>query len=222
MKNMSKKVLIVQGGWSGHDPENVSQLFGKMLAASGYEVEISSSLESFSNKQKLLDLSLIVPVWTMGKIPEEYAQNVADAVASGVGMAGCHGGMCDAFRECCTWQFLTGAQWVAHPGGDGVTYEVNIKKNASSFITNGIDDFQVTSEQYYIHVDPAVNVLATTRFPVFSGPYETNGMVDVPVLYTKTYGKGRIFYSSLGHTAKVFEVAQAYETMRRGLLWAAK
>ncbi len=158
----------------------------------------------------------------MGEISEEYAVNVANAVEEGVGIAGCHGGMCDAFRNNTTWQFLTGSQWVAHPGNDGVEYTVNIKKNSSSPIIEGIEDFAVKSEQYYIHIDPCVNVLATTRFPTVDGPHAANGIVDVPVVYTKLWGRGRVFYNSLGHNASVFDIPEARKLMRNGFLWAAK
>ena len=159
----------------------------------------------------------------MGKITQEQLQPVLAAVESGVGLAGCHGGMCDAFRESTDWQFMTGSQWVAHPGNDGVEYMVYIKRGSSP-IVEGIPDFKVASEQYYIHVDPAVEVLATTIFPApgTSGPHTANGPVEVPVMYTKRWGKGRVFYSSLGHHADIFDIPEALETMRRGFLWAAK
>jgi type 1 glutamine amidotransferase len=219
---MKRKALIVHGGWIGHEPVEVAEVFNNILVNEGFETEVSDTLESFSDPEKLKQLHLIVPIWTMGEISETYAVNVAIAVESGVGMAGCHGGMCDAFRNNTTWQFLTGSQWVAHPGNDGVEYTVNIKKNSSSPIIEGIDDFTVKSEQYYIHIDPAVNVLATTRFPVVDGPHAANGIVDVPVAYTKLWGKGRVFYNSLGHHADVFNIPEAWKLMRNGFLWAAK
>jgi len=219
---MSKKALIVWGGWDGHEPMQVANIFSDMLKKEGFEVEISDTLDSFADKEKLKELDLIVPVWTMGEIKPEYVDNVCYAVEAGVGLAGCHGGMCDSFRNSTKWQFLTGSQWVDHPGNNGVEYMVNIKKNASSPIIKGIEDFQVKSEQYYIHIDPAVNVLATTRFPVAPGAYAANGAVDVPVAYTKLWGKGKVFYSSLGHVANVFDVKEVKELMHNGFIWAAK
>ena len=183
---------------------------------------MSDTLDSFSDPEMLKRLHLIVPVWTMGEIKNEYANNVAGAVESGVGIAGCHGGMCDAFRNNTTWQFLTGSQWVAHPGNSGVEYIVNIKKNSSSPIIKGLDDCTVKSEQYYIHIDPAVNVLASTRFPIADGPHAANGVVDVPVVYTKLWGKGRVYYNSLGHNSAVFNIPQIHTLMRNGFLWAAR
>lgn len=219
---MKRKALLVQGGWIRHEPVDVAGVFNRILVEEDFETEVSDTLDSFSDPEKLKQLHLIVPIWTMGEISEEYAVNVANAVEEGVGIAGCHGGMCDAFRNNTTWQFLTGSQWVAHPGNDGVEYTVNIKKNSSSPIIEGIEDFAVKSEQYYIHIDPCVNVLATTRFPTVDGPHAANGIVDVPVVYTKLWGRGRVFYNSLGHNASVFDIPEARKLMRNGFLWAAK
>jgi len=156
----------------------------------------------------------------MGKIKDEQAKPVFNAVASGVGLAGCHGGMCDSFRDSVGWQFMTGGQWVAHPGNDGVKHVVNIR-HSSSPITEGINDFTVKTEHYYLHVDPAVEVLATTRFPLVEGNHIANGQVDMPVIWTKRWGKGRVFYCSLGHHADVLEVAPVSTIMTRGFVWAA-
>jgi uncharacterized protein len=216
-----KSALIVRGGWEGHEPVQVSELFASLLRARGFAVEISDSLDSFLDGERLAALSLIVPVWTMGKIGETQLKNVLAAVAGGTGLAGCHGGMCDAFRESCDWQFMTGGQWVAHPGNDGVEYSVRILRGSSP-IVEGLSDFAVKSEQYYLHVDPAVRVLATTDFPVIDGPHAPNGSVSMPVAWTKRWGSGRVFYSSLGHHADVFAIEEARLMMDRGLAWAAR
>lgn len=245
---MAKKALIVQGGWEGHEPVQVSEIFGNVLKEEGFEVEISDTLDAFLDAKKLMGLDLIVPHWTMGVITPEQLEPVLNAVASGVGIAGCHGGMCDAFHDSVDWQFMTGGQWVAHPGGAGTKHTINIKKGSSP-IVEGIEDFTTISEQYYMHVDPAVKVLATTRFPSgnspliadnkakldpcgfgtwnfqpegeIKGPHVENGYVDMPVLWTKLFGKGRVFYSSLGHTAKHVLEEPSLTIMRRGFLWAA-
>ncbi|CAG7650510.1 hypothetical protein PAESOLCIP111_06095 [Paenibacillus solanacearum] len=216
-----KRALIVWGGWLGHEPKEVADIFHEVLGEQGFEVEVSDTLDAFNDKEKLLALDLIVPVWTMGKISKEQAGNVSAAVQSGVGIAGCHGGMCDAFRDNVDWQFMTGGQWVAHPGNDGVEYAVNIKYSSSSLL-EGIEDFDVRSEQYYLHVDPAVEVLATTRFPVVQGPHSLNKAVDMPVVWTKRWGVGRVFYCSLGHKANIVEMPPVKEIMRRGFAWCAE
>lgn len=217
-----KKALIVRGGWDGHEPMLVSERFARMLRAEDFEVEISDSLDVYLDKDKMMALDLIVSLWTMGEITPEQCKGCMEAVASGVGLMGSHGGMCDSFRNNVDWQFMTGSQWVAHPGNDGTPYRVNIKKSSDSEIIAGIDDFSVCSEQYYLHVDPSINVLATTRFPVAAGGHVSNGEVDVPVIYTKRWGKGRVFYTSLGHHDDVFDLEPAAITTLRGMLWAAE
>ncbi|MEK3734749.1 MULTISPECIES: ThuA domain-containing protein [Paenibacillus] len=216
-----KKALIVWGGWDGHEPRQVADIFASLLREEQFEVEVSDTLDAFNDGEKLLGLDLIVPVWTMGEISQDQVNNVSNAVQRGTGLAGCHGGMCDAFRNNVDWQFMTGGQWVAHPGNDGVTYKVEIKQSSSPLV-DGMEDFNVVSEQYYLHVDPAVEVLATTRFPVAPGPHMLNKSVDMPVVWTKRWGFGRVYYNSLGHHADIVDMPQVKELMRRGLLWAAE
>lgn len=219
---MARKALIVWGGWDGHSPKQVGEILESMLKKEGFEVEVSASLDSFDDS-KLADLSLIVPIWTMGQISGEQSGAATKAVRElGIGMAGVHGGMCDAFRTDTEWQFMTGGQWVAHPG-NLIEYTVNIGP-VKSPITEGIKDFTVKSEQYYMHIDPAIKVLATTKFPTpgADGPHVPNGSSDMPVVWTKYYGKGKVFYSSLGHEVATVSQEPHLEILRRGFNWAAK
>jgi type 1 glutamine amidotransferase len=216
-----QKALIVWGGWLGHQPKEVAHLFAEILKSENFEVELSDTLDSFLDAEKLKALDLIVPVWTMGELSREQTDPVIEAVASGVGLAGCHGGMCDSFRQNVQWQFMTGGNWVSHPGGDGVEYVVNIKSGSSPLV-DGLKDFVVSSEQYYLHIDPAVEILATTRFPVVNWYHASNGQVDMPIVWTKRWGHGRVYYNALGHQANILEMETPKELMRRGFLWAAE
>ncbi len=205
-----KKALIVQGGWDGHKPKEISDILAAQLRQNDFDVTISDTLDAYRD-MTLTDFDLIVPNWTMGTIKPEQLKPVLAAVESGVGLAGLHGGMCDSFRNECDWQYMTGGQWVAHPGNDAAHYAVHID-GVPSPITEGVSDFEVTTEQYYMHVDPANTVLATTRF----------GAVVMPVVWTKSWGKGRVFYSSLGHRPDVVSFAPILTMMTRGMLWAAE
>ena len=217
-----KRALIFQGGWDGHEPQLTSKRFASLLEKHGYEVTISDTLDCLADAEALKQLDLIVACWTMGTIDHQYVQNISAAVCAGVGLAGCHGGMCDAFREDTEWQFMTGGQWVSHPGGDGISYTVNIC-HGSSPIIEGLSDFEVCSEHYYLHIDPAIEVLATTRFPLVTYNHISNKPVDMPVCWTKFWGNGRVFYTSLGHHDDVFDrFPQAQTLMERGMLWAAE
>lgn len=223
---MKKKALIVQGGYPDHYPAEVAEFCRKLLTEREFEVEVSDTLDTFLDAKKLNSLDLIIPVWTLGKITDEQLQPVLDAVGNGVGLAGCHGGMCDAFREATWWQFMTGGNFVASPGifsahDEGIEYTVNIR-SSSSPIVEGIEDFTVLTEQYYLHVDPANEVLATTRFPVAEGHHAANGYVDVPAVWTRRWGEGRVFYCSLGHRVEIMEIEPVKTIIHRGFLWAAE
>jgi type 1 glutamine amidotransferase len=218
---MQKQALIVWGGWKGHEPEQQAEFFADMLKKERFDVEVSDTLDSFADEGKLKELDLIVPIWSIGELSNELADPVIEAVADGTGIAGCHGGMCDAFRKNVKWQFMTGGNWVSHPGGTEPTYRVYFKQGSSPLV-EGLADFEVTSEQYYLHVDPAVEVLATTRFPVANWYHAANGPVDMPVIWTKRWGVGRVFYCSIGHNAASVKEETPKEIMRRGFLWAAE
>jgi type 1 glutamine amidotransferase len=219
MSFMAKKALMVWGGWDGHEPKLCVERFAPFLEQNGFEVRISDSLDVYTEQDYLRQLALIVPCWTMGQITPEQEQGLLAAVRGGVGLAGWHGGMCDAFRNNTEYQWMTGGQWVAHPGNI-IRYTVNISRRDHE-ITHGLEDFEMNSEQYYMHVDPANEVLATTTF---SGNYGAPWIANVvmPVVWTKHWGEGRVFFSSLGHVNRDFDVPEAAEIQRRGMLWAAR
>ncbi|BDI32882.1 hypothetical protein CCAX7_49330 [Capsulimonas corticalis] len=217
----ARSALIVWGGWDGHQPKEVAEIFATELQKRGFQVEVSDTLDAFLDADKLKALDLIVPVWTMGTITGEQLNPVLEAVKSGVGIAGCHGGMCDSFRNETEWQFMTGGQWISHPGNDGTEYTVRIT-DGDHFITQGSPaEFAVKSEQYYLHTDPANHVLAVTQFPVADGPHVKNGKFDMPQIWTRYYGEGRVSYNALGHQANIVTQAEVLPLMVRGLLWAA-
>jgi type 1 glutamine amidotransferase len=212
-----REALIVWGGWSGHEPEEGARIVGDMLEKHGFKVYIENTTEAFADPA-IADMSLIVPIVTMAKIEKEEVENLAAAVRGGVGLAGYHGGMCDAFRDCPDYQFMCGGQWVAHPGGV-VDYWVDVAAPRDP-IMQGLSSFAYRSEQYYMHVDPSNEVLATTRFSGEHAPW-IEGVV-MPVAWKRRHGLGRVFYSSLGHVASEFATPQMCTIFERGLLWAAR
>jgi len=213
-----KSALFVWGGWEGHEPRQCVDIFAPLLREQGYAVEISDTLDSYLDREKMNSLDLLIQVWTMGTITDAQVKGLLEAIESGVGFAGWHGGSGDSFRECVDYQFMVGGQWVAHPGGI-IEYEVNII-NHDDPITAGIGDFQMKSEQYYMHVDPSNEVLATTTFGGEHVPWIEG--VTMPVVWKRRWGKGRVFYCSVGHVAKDFDVPEAREIVRRGMLWASR
>ncbi|MCE4566688.1 ThuA domain-containing protein [Maribellus sp. CM-23] len=213
-----KKVLYVYGGWEGHEPKQSVDLFVPWLRSQGADVKVSDSLDAYLDEELMDSVDLIVQIWTMGTITGEQEKGLLAAVKKGAGLAGWHGGIGDSFRNNVEYQFMVGGQWVAHPGGV-IDYTVHVGDQTDP-VTKGLNDFAMHSEQYYMQVDPNVKVLATTKF---SG--EHSAWIDgciIPVVWKKYYGDGRVFYSSLGHVMKDFEVPEALEIMQRGILWAAE
>ncbi len=214
-----KKTLFVWGGWPGHDPDKTRDIFVPWMQQMGADVVVSDSLDAYTDVDLMSSLDFIVQIWTMGKISGDQEKALLKAVSTDkIGLAGWHGGLCDAFRNNTEYQFMTGGQWVAHPGGV-IDYDVNICDHDDP-VTAGLKNFHMKSEQYYMHVDPNVKVMATTTFSAEHAPW-IGGSV-MPVVWKKYYGDGRVFYSSLGHVAPDFDVPEALTIMERGILWAAE
>ena len=212
-----KSALIVYGGWSGHDPEECAAIYRRWLHEDGYSVRMATETSAFADPS-IHDLSLIVPIFTMSKIEKAEAENLTKAVENGVGLAGHHGGMSDAFRDSVEYQFMVGDQWVAHPGNI-IDYTVDVADPLDPIMA-GVKSFPYTSEQYYMHVDPSNHVLATTTFTGEHASWIEG--VKMPVVWKRKHGKGRVFHSTLGHQAKEFENREMATILRRGMNWAAR
>ncbi len=213
-----RSALIVWGGWAGHDPEECAAIYRRWLHEDGFSVRVETDFAVFGDPS-IRELSLIIPVITMAKIEKEHVLNLSKAIESGVGMAGHHGTMGDTFREQTDYQFIVGGQWVAHPG-NVIDYTVEVAKPDDPVMQGIPSSFPYTSEQYYMHVDPANEVLATTTFSGEHAPW-TKGVV-MPVAWKRMHGAGRVFYSSLGHRAAEFDNPTMATILRRGINWAAR
>jgi type 1 glutamine amidotransferase len=216
---MTKKALMTYGGWDGHEPKQTSDRFAAFLRGQGYEVIQSPTLDSYLDAALMGSLDLIVQTWTCGSITGEQWNGLNKAVSDGVGLAGWHGGIVDAFRGHVDYQWMTGGQFVSHPG-NCKKYEVNIT-GWEDPIMAGLSDFHMpSSEQYYMLVEPSNLVLATTTFDGVHDPLRKNTVM--PVVWKRKWGKGRVFVNCLGHVNSDFEVPEARIITERGLLWASK
>ena len=213
-----RSVLMVWGGWMGHEPKKCIGIFAQWLKEQGAKVTISDTLDAYLDEELMSSVDLIVQVWTMGKITREQEKALLKTVRGGVGLAGWHGGLIDSFRQNVEYQFMVGGQWVAHPGGV-IDIDVTITDHNDP-VTRGISNYKIRTEHYYMHIDPNVKVLATTKF---SGEHADwiKGSV-IPVVWKKMYGKGRVFFSSNGHHASDFDVPESREIVKRSILWASE
>jgi len=213
-----RKVLVVWGGWEGHEPKKSVELFVPWLTEQGFDVEVSGSLDVYADPARMSGLALIVQSVTMGSLSAAQEKGLLDAVRGGTGLAGWHGGIADSFRSSPAYEFMVGGSFAAHPGGV-IDYDVRFTRRDDP-ITKGLTDFRMRSEQYYMLVDPTIEVLATTTFTGQADP-AIEGTV-MPVVWRKLYGKGRVFNTTLGHASADFDVPQAREIVKRGMLWAAR
>ena len=213
-----KKILVVYGGWEGHRPKIFAEKITKWLLDQKAEVKLVKGTSIYTDSNVMNDLDLIIQHITMSKMSPLETKGLINAIARGVGLAGCHGGLGDSFRDNTEYQYMVGGQFVKHPGGQ-VTYTVNIESKNDP-ITFGIKDFSLYTEQYYMHIDPNLEVLASTKF---SGIHDSwiKGAV-VPVVWKKLYGKGRVFYNSIGHSKETFEIPEVWTLIKRGVVWATQ
>jgi type 1 glutamine amidotransferase len=213
-----KNILMVYGGWKGHQPAVFVAKVSKWLESAGAKITLSDSLEVYTNKKIMDATDLIIQYWTMGEITKEQFLGLENAIRKGVGLAGCHGGLGDSFRKNPEYQYIIGGQWVEHPGGK-IDYTVNIL-DLHDPISDGIKDFKIKdTEQYYMHIDPNIKVLATTKFSDSIHLWIKDRVM--PIAWKTYYGDGRVFYLSIGHDPKDFDNFNAKELLLRGIRWAS-
>ena len=214
----NKNVLIVYGGYPPHQPKKFAKKVEKWLVKNNAKVTLSESTEIYANDKIMDNTDLIIQSITMLNIKRNELKGLSNAISNGTGLAGFHGGLADSFRNSTEYQYIVGGQFVAHPGGH-IFYDVNII-DKNDFITKNINDFNLKTEQYYMHVDPNNKVLATTKFSGENDYWIKNAII--PVIWKKQFGKGRVFYCSLGHSMDVFDIIEVKEILKRGLFWASE
>ena len=214
---MTKKALVVWGGMELHTPERGAHVVRDLLEDEGFAVTVTSDYDALG-AEDVGSNDLVVPVITDGTLAPEKMANLIAAIRAGTGLAGYHMGLATSFRSSVPFRYAAGCYWVQHPGNI-ITYRVDVAESDHPIMA-GIKSFEHTSEQYYLNFDPAVEVLATTVFSGGFHPWRKD--VVMPVVFTTTHDRGRVFYSSLGHTADELELEPVRTILRRGLVWAAR
>jgi hypothetical protein len=213
-----KNALVVRGGWEGHVPVPASDRYAAVLKDTGFDVTVSDSLDSYLDEELLARTDLVVQCWTMGTITGDQARGLSRAVRAGTGLAGWHGGIVDSFRAETAYSMITGGQFIHHPRGF-VSYSV--RPVSDHPVVAGISSFDVTTEQYYMHVDPGNEVLAVTDF-IADPEYPDLAGVVMPVTWLRHWGEGRVFVTAIGHNIDDLEVPEVDKMIREGMAWAAR
>lgn len=214
-----RRALVVRGGWDGHAPEEAAELFVPFLREHDFDVVVEGSLEAYADADLMGATDLVVQCWTMGDILADELRGLRSAVAAGTGFAGWHGGIVDSFRIATDYLQLVGAQFAAHPGGTLVEHTINVTGDHP--IVEGVHDFTLRSEQYWLLTDPLNDVLATTT--ITPGPDDPwHAPVTSPAVWTRRWGAGRVFVCAPGHQLADLEVPAVRTIIERGLLWASR
>ncbi|MDU8884523.1 ThuA domain-containing protein [Yeosuana sp. MJ-SS3] len=214
-----KNILMVYGGWQGHQPDIFTERVSKWLISEGANVTISDSVGVYTQENIMNNTDLIIQYYTQGKITKEQFEGLDNALRNGIGLAGCHGGLADSFHESQDYEYIIGGQWVSHPGGIIPSYDVQIH-TSNDPITEGLQDFVMKdTEQYYMHIDPNNKVLATTSFTKDQHDWIEGAVI--PLSWKRYHDKGRVFYLSIGHAPKDFDTYEAWELLTRGIKWAS-
>jgi type 1 glutamine amidotransferase len=215
----TRRALVVRGGWEGHSPVAITDLFLPFLKEQGFQVETSETLDVYTDADLLAATDLVVQCWTMGEITSAQSKGLIEAVRAGTGLAGWHGGIIDSFRGDIDYHLLTGGQFLMHPHGF-LDYPVSlVPERAGHPVIAGLADFQVHTEHYWVSTDSDIDVLATTTFPPDE---ERDHPVVMPAVWTRNSGAGRVFVSAIGHKADDFDVPEVRALTERGLLWASR
>ena len=213
----NKNILVVWGGWKGHQPKVFADNVIKWLKSQNAKITESNNLEVYDNYDSLTKFDLIIQSVTLSDISNNQADNLVKAINNGVGIAGAHGGLTDSFRTKTNYQFMIGGQFVAHPGGK-VNFEVNMLNDQ---LTQGLNNIEIFTEQYYMHFDPNIEIIANTIFDNKFYPW-IDGVI-MPFAWKKKYGKGKVFYISIGHDPNEFiRYPDGWKLLTRGFIWACR
>lgn len=233
MDTSTRSALIVRGGWDGHMPVETTDFFVPFLEANGFAVRIEDSNEIYADADVMRDTDLVVQTVTMSEISREALVGLRAAVEAGTGMAGWHGGIVDSYRTEADYQQMLGALFAAHPGkhpderrgeqdDNYVPHRIQFTEAGRAHpITAGVEDFELVTEQYWVLHDEYLDVLATTTQEVREwDPW--NRRITSPAIWTRQWGRGRIFVSTPGHRIEIVQDPTVRGIIERGMLWAAR
>jgi type 1 glutamine amidotransferase len=230
---MTRRALVVRGGWDGHVPQAATDLFIPFLTEQGFEVRVEEDNEVYADAATMAATDLVLQCVTMSQISGEALAGLRAAVAAGTGLAGWHGGIADSYRSSSDYLHLIGGQFACHPGKPEAERRGGAEDNflphrieltaagREHEITAGLDDFDLVTEQYWVLHDDLIDVLATTTHPAREDqPWHRP--VTSPAVWTRQWGAGRVFVATPGHSVDVLEQPSVRTIVNRGLLWASR
>ena len=204
---MQKIKTMVFAGGEIHDAKGCGKVMADALSASE-EFEVTYVEEDFD---KLITLKedgydVIIFYYTYGEIADAPKNGMLSFIASGGGFVGIHP-TSSFFMDSPECLAMLGGEFVTHPPHR--EYQVSVV-DPEHPITEGLTEFMIIDEQYILNFDPRVNVLCSA---LWKG-------TAMPVAWTKSWGKGRVFYLALGHDVNACNQEMFQLLLARGTKWA--
>lgn len=228
-----KTALVVRGGWDGHQPQEATERFIPHLERNDYAIRVEESTDVYADAEYMATVDLVMQANTMNTIEPTHLAGLIAAVRNGTGMAGWHGGIADSYRNSADYLHMIGGQFAHHAG---IEPEKRIGEQSDNYLTHtirivpekrehpivaGLDDFELTTEQYWVLSDSYNEVLATTT--VAARPFDAwREPVTSPSVWTRQWGEGHIFVCTAGHRVEVLDHPSVRTIIERGLLWASR
>ena len=225
-----RQALVVRGGWEGHQPIEATDYFVPHLQAHGFSVRVEDSPKVYAEADYMAGVDLVMQCMTMSTIESGELAGLMAAVENGTGLAGWHGGVADSYRNSSDYLHLIGGQFACHPPkgpqerrGEQADYFIpyRVEFTAEHPITEGMEDFDLVTEQYWVLTDSYNEVLATTTLAAREWD-AWHRPVTSPAIWTRQWGRGNVFVCTPGHDMDVIRNPNVTEIIRRGLLWAAR
>ncbi|MFI1030882.1 ThuA domain-containing protein [Streptomyces sp. NPDC020951] len=144
-------------------------------------------------------------------------QRLAEYVEAGGGFAGVHAAACTEYD----WPYygeLLAARFARHPQYQPGKAVIEDHDHPATRSLPTVWDF--TDEWYDFRANPRgqVRVLAVAD----ESSYEGGGMgADHPLVWCREQGRGRVFYTALGHAAEAYRDPDFLAHLRGGITWAA-
>jgi type 1 glutamine amidotransferase len=227
------KLLLISGDDVGaHKWQETCPATRDILTSSGkFDVKVVEDLSCLENAAdlKAFDVIFFHRYDHTGAISDTAKENLLNFVKGGKGFVVAHlasasfgptvkktGDQVEVVKQ--GWdefKKLCGRIWIMKVSGHGprAPFKVNIVKKDHP-ITKGIEDFEADDELYAkLQGDAKINVLATADSD-WSKKTE-------PLVFTVSYGKGRVFHEAFGHDVRAFQNPNIAKLICRGCEWAA-
>jgi type 1 glutamine amidotransferase len=224
------RVLLLMGGPEYHNkPLHYAELAGILAGEGKADLRITDDLDILTSSS-LTDYQVIANYSTYLLPSEEQARALLGAVEAGAGFLGLHAAAA-TFWNSAPYLTMLGSRFLRH--GPFRKFTVTIVDRAHP-ITAGIEDFAVDDELYEVGgkiSDFAAVAAAISRGRPRSelgqlgdGPLQpdTHLLASAeghPMLYVKSFGRGRVHYNALGHDNLALGHPSYRRLLLQGLAW---